>query len=82
MSKVRMVYAPDLMCRAFSAFRTATLKAGATVQQPGSSDYLQEVDGRRYAVLANAKGILAVYAVSANDRLRRIETWPKVLEAI
>lgn len=81
--RVQLIHAPDLMSRARSAFYTATLKAGqSSLRAPEPSEHLRAWGGRRYAVLADGKGILAVFAVSANDRLRRVETWPEELGRI
>jgi hypothetical protein len=79
----KLIHAPDLMARARSAFYTSTLKAGqSSLRAPEPSEHLRECGGRRYAVLADGNGILAVYAVSANDRLRRVDAWPEELAGI
>jgi hypothetical protein len=61
----------------------ALLKAGrSSLRTPEPSEHVRELDGRRYAVLADGLGVLAVYAVNTHDHLTRIETWPEELGRI
>ena len=66
------MYPANLTDRAFAAyFRTGGW------DQP--ANYSGEVahEGRRYVVLRNARGVLAVYGVRRDGRLTRLEDWPE-----
>jgi hypothetical protein len=40
----------------------------------------REVDGRKYVVLRNVSGILCVYRVRTDGRLKGLKRWPSALE--
>jgi len=70
----------SIMNRAFSAyFKTAG--TATTVAQPSASESdLVEVEGLKYAVLRNVRGLLAVYRVTNSGQLKRLKRYPKGLE--
>jgi hypothetical protein len=64
----------DLTRRAFAAwFRT-----GGT-DQPDAGSGVVEHQGRRYVVLRNVNGVLAVYRVRHDEVLRRMRRPPKTI---
>ena len=59
----------------------AWFRSGGT-DQPANTSHAADHDGRRYVVLKNVNGPLAVYRVRSNDGvLRRMKRWPVELEA-
>jgi hypothetical protein len=48
--------------------------------QPADSSGPTEHDGKRYIVLRNVNGILAVYRVRTSGALKRLARWPAALE--
>jgi len=72
----------DLHSRAMAAYFRSASGTGGTVSQPGQIEDVT-VNGLRYIVLANVKGILAVYRVRiVNDEpmLKGLKRWPKDLD--
>lgn len=65
----------ELTRRAFAAY----FRTGGT-GQPGKASGVVERDGKRYVVLQNARGVLAVYRVRNDGMLRRMRRWPLGLE--
>ncbi len=56
--------------------------AGETADRPSTTDSRElEVDGTRYVVLANVRGILAVYRISEDGKAlsRILKRWPSAL---
>lgn len=73
----------DLHSRAMAAYFRSASAAGGAADQPGQIEDVT-VNGLRYIVLANGKGILAVYRVRiVNDEpmLKGLKRWPKDLDA-
>lgn len=65
----------DVVSRAFAAY----FRAGAN-QQPANTSGEVEHEGRRYVVLRNINGVLAVYRVRTDGVLKGLRRWPKALE--
>ena len=67
----------DFTQRAIAAyFRTGT-KEGWRCDQPSAADSgTVELNNRHYVVLANSRGILAVYRIKPDGLLRRLKRWP------
>lgn len=68
----------DIMRRAFAAW----FRAGGEDQPMAEGSNLEAHEGRKYAVLRNACGVLAVYRVTIGGQLKRLKRWPKGIEAI
>jgi hypothetical protein len=67
----------DPVDRAFAAyFRTGERHAPI----PSNRSGVIEHKGKRYVVLENVNGILAVYRIRNNGALKRLRRWPAVLE--
>ena len=67
----------DYLARAFAAF----LREPGAVQPSGSTSRIEDTpNGREYAVLRNASGILAVYRIQTNQRLKRLKRWPSAIK--
>ena len=70
--------AHDLVRRAIrSYFHGAPAMAR---DQPSNTSELEHADGRSYVVLRSARGVLAVYRVRRDGRLRRLSRWPTGLD--
>ena len=68
----------ELTSRAFAAyFRAAARNGVASPDQPANSSGVQEHGAKRYVVLANVNGILAVYRVRSDGILKGLKRWPK-----
>jgi hypothetical protein len=65
----------DLTRRAFAAY----FRAGGTDQPAGTSGQVEH-NGRRYVVLHNVNGTLAVYRILNNGRLKGLRRWPRAVE--
>ena len=61
----------ELTTRAFRAY----FRSGG-IDQPANSSGEVVSNGKRYVVLHNIRGVLAVYRVSNAGALRRLNTWP------
>jgi hypothetical protein len=61
----------ELQNRLFAAW----FKSGG-LEQPSTAD-AYTIDGKEYAVLYNTNGVLAVYDVSDDGRLKRLEQYPE-----
>ncbi len=62
----------DYVSRAFKAW----FRSGG-IDQPSRASDVYEVEGRRYVVLLNCRGVLAVYRIKPNGSLRRLKRYPK-----
>ena len=62
----------ELTGRAFAAY----FRSGG-VDQPGNDSGTVELEGRRYVVLRNVTGVLAVYRVRTSGALKRLRRWPR-----
>jgi hypothetical protein len=74
----------DETARAYRAYFSAAKRRGDVISpsQPSSRDSgPQEVRGKRYIVLRNVNGILAVYRVRQDGMLKGLRRWPKELES-
>lgn len=65
----------DLIRRAFAAY----FRAGGT-DQPANESAVVERDGKRYVVLRNVRGTLAVYRVRTSGALKALRRWPGEIE--
>lgn len=65
----------ELTRRAFAAY----FRTGGTDQPTKGSGEIEH-DGKRYVVLRNRSGLLAVYRVRNDGMLRRMRRWPAELE--
>jgi len=69
----------DPASRAFAAYFEAE---GDLAPQPSRETSWPVVhDGRRYVVLRNVNGVLAVYRVRPDGVLKRLKRWPAEIEA-
>ncbi len=67
-----------LVNRAIAAyFRSAD---APSPDQPANYSDVQEAGGKRYVVLRNVNGVLAVYRVRNDGVLKGLKRWPKELE--
>jgi hypothetical protein len=69
----------DLQARAVTAWFKECKREGKTYEQPSGGTGVTEFHGRRYVVLSNANGILAVYRVRPDGILKRLKRWPPEL---
>lgn len=71
-----LIYDTDerLVTRAFAAY----FRAGG-IDQPANYSGVVLHDGKRYVVLVNAGGFLAVYRVRNDGMLKRLRRWPAAL---
>ena len=67
----------DLTRRAFAAYFRG---ADYGVDQPANYSGPVEYQGRKYVVLRNARGPLAVYRVRTSGALKRLRRWPRGVE--
>jgi hypothetical protein len=66
--------------RAMAAYYRAKRSPQEVYQQPSRSDSgAVEYAGKRYVVLANVNGILAVYRIKVDGFLKRLRRWPAAL---
>jgi hypothetical protein len=69
-----------LIERAFAAYFALAAREGVTSPaMPSGSSHLCEPDGRRYVILRNVGGVLAVYRVRSSGLLRRLRRYPPEL---
>ena len=73
----------ELMARALRAYWIAARKAGTDADIPSNwhsgRSRVEEVSDKRYAVLRNGGGVLAVYRVRNDGMLKRLRRWPSEL---
>jgi hypothetical protein len=69
----------ELLTRAMHAFFVAARKNGLMFDQPSNSSGVQEFAGKRYVILQNANGVLAIYRVRNDGMLKRLRRWPDSL---
>jgi len=70
----------ELLARAIKAYYVARRREGTIADQPNISDSGTEAhDGKRYIVLRNSKGTLAVYRVRRDGGLKIVKRWPAIL---
>jgi hypothetical protein len=70
----------ELLGRTIQAYYVARRREAAIADQPSTSDSGTEThDGKRYVVLRNSKGTLAVYRVHHDGRLKVLKRWPPIL---
>lgn len=73
-----MVHAHPLVTRAMRNYFDAS--GGPPPDQPSSTDSgVEQADGRKYVVLRNGNGVLAVYRVRRDGALRRLRRYPSAL---
>lgn len=67
--------------RASAALYRQTLREGVQFNQPSSDSGIRaDSNGRKYVVLENISGVLAVYRIKTDGTLRRMKRWPKEIE--
>jgi hypothetical protein len=70
----------EVLARAIQAYYVVCRRQGVIADQPNPSDSGTEIhSGRRYAVLRNNKGTLAVYRVRRGGTLKALKRWPPTL---
>jgi hypothetical protein len=74
----------ELMARALRAYWMAARKANKETGEewdiPSNRlGRVKEIDGKSYAVLQNANGILAVYRLRNDGVLKALKRWPEAL---
>ncbi|HVB77452.1 MAG TPA: hypothetical protein VNI34_06590 [Candidatus Nitrosotalea sp.] len=67
----------DTLRRAFAAY--FRYSDNAYPIQPANDSYHAEFQGKEYVVLQNANGVLAVYRVRNDGKLKRLRRWPGAL---
>ena len=71
----------QLTQRAFAAYFREAARGGAySPDQPANDSGVKEAGGKRYVVLRNVNGVLAVYRVRNDGVLKGLKRWPKELE--
>ena len=66
----------DIFRRAMAAH----FRSGGTEQPSGSSSGVEKIGGKWYAVLRNVRGIMAVYRVRNDGKLKKLIRFPAGLE--
>jgi hypothetical protein len=66
----------ELLTRAMHAFFVASRKNGLVFDQPSNSSDVQQFAGKRYVILQNVNGVLAIYRVRNDGMLKRLKRWP------
>ncbi len=69
----RLIEDDDTLRRAFAAYFRY---AGDQSPIPATTSYCCEFQGKRYACLENVNGLLAVYRVRNDGKLKRLRRWP------
>src|SRR5580658_742998 len=69
----------ELLARAVHAFCVTARRNGLLLDQPSNTSDVQEITGKRYVILQNVKGVLAVYRVRNDGMLKRLKRWPEGL---
>lgn len=69
----------NIVSRAFAAYFSRAAREGWIADQPSNYSDLHKVDDREYVVLENVSGILAVYRVRPNGRLKYLRRIPREL---
>ncbi len=70
----------EILARAIQAFYIARRQEGVIAEQPNINDSgLERHYGKRYVVLRNSKGTLAVYRVRHGGSLKSLKRWPSIL---
>jgi hypothetical protein len=65
--------------RAMGAYYKAAEKAGEHASHPRAPELWTSEAGRYYVVLRNVNGVLAVYRVKNDEKLKRLKRWPSDL---
>jgi hypothetical protein len=72
----------ELTSRAMTAWFRAGRAAGlADPDQPANDSGPVVHEGKRYVVLRNVRGVLAVYRVRNDGVLKRLKRWPPELDS-
>ena len=67
-----------ILARAFAAYyRSASRDGVPSPDQPANTSYVTEHEGKRYVVLENVNGVLAVYRIRTSGALKELRRWPK-----
>lgn len=73
-----MTSTADFVTRATKAYYKKVAESGQYAMQPSNESSVETGDCRRYVVLRNVNGILAVYRIrSCNQVLKCLKRWPK-----
>lgn len=67
----------ELTSRAFAAYFRSE---GPNADQPANTSGPIEHEGKRYVVLRNINGVLAVYRLRPQGLLKRLRRWPAEIE--
>jgi hypothetical protein len=73
----------ELTRRAFAAYYRAWAREGLDQQQidqPANTSGVRAHGGKRYVVLENVRGVLAVYRVRPDGILKGLRRWPREIE--
>jgi hypothetical protein len=72
----------QLLSRAIAAHYRACAREGTVAAQPAAlSSGVEELAGKEYVVLRNARSVLRVYRVRNDGMLKGLRRWPKELES-
>jgi hypothetical protein len=73
----RNMTSDDLTVRAIVAYYRAAQRDGIPVpDQPANNSDVIDHQGKRYVVLSNVRGPLAVYRIRPSGALKRLKRWP------
>lgn len=72
----------DLTRRALAAYWKAGKENPRLDQPENGASHLEDNEGRRYVVLSNVNGTLAVYRLRNDGQLKRLKRWPKEIESL
>lgn len=79
--KVGRTTKANFMNRALSAYFRQLVGSIQLAMQPSNASAIERVGDRRYVVLRNVEGTLAVYRVRSCDKvLKRLKRWPKLFD--
>lgn len=81
MADAKWIGDTEYVDRALAAYHRAKRSPGEVYKQPSRSDSGEvEHASKRYVVLANVNGILAVYRIKVDGFLKRLKRWPAALD--
>lgn len=67
----------DLTRRAIAAWYRSSSKQSSIIDQPANYSGVEEHDGRRYVVLRNIRGVMAVYRQRNDGKLKHLRRAPR-----
>lgn len=78
MKNIGMKSQTNFMTRAMTAYFKTMIGSNQIAMQPSNESAFECVGDRRYVVLRNVSGTLAVYRIRSCDKvLKRLKRWPK-----